>query len=331
MNAREIVRRTIHGILVVWAAYTLTFLLLYVLPGDPVTTMLSGTGQVEATPEQVAELRAAYGLDGSLPSQYLRSLGGVLTGDLGTSYLTGEAVTTQLAQTVPGTVLLALTALVIGVGVGVLTAVGAVYTRRPRVAGLLAALPVLGISLPTFWVGLLLLQVFSFRLGWVPALGGGGVTGAVLPALTLAVPVAATVAQVLLRSLTATWRSQFIGTFRAAGFPRWRLTVTHALRASLGPVLSVAGVLTGELLGGAVVVETVFTRNGVGRLLTTAVTSQDVPVVLGVVLFSSAVFVAVVVAADLLRPLVDARTAQPRTAGARAPRPSAVTTGKAIA
>ncbi|MGO1912388.1 MAG: ABC transporter permease, partial [Corynebacterium sp.] len=109
MNAREIVRRTIHGTLVVWAAYTLTFLLLYVLPGDPVTTMLSGTGQVEATPEQVAELRAAYGLDGSLPSQYLRSLGGVLTGDLGTSYLTGEAVTTQLAQTVPGTVLLALT------------------------------------------------------------------------------------------------------------------------------------------------------------------------------------------------------------------------------
>ena len=304
-----VLRRVGHGLLVVWAAYTLTFLLLYVLPGDPVTTMLSGTGQVEATPEQVARLRAHYGLDSSLPVQYLHALAGLVTGDLGTSYLTGGSVSSALAETVPGTVRLAVAALVLGTTAGGAVAVAAVYTRHRRLARVLAALPVLGVSVPTFWVGLLLLQIFSFQLGWVPALGGGGLAGVVLPALTLAVPVAATVGQVLLRTLSDTWTRQFVTTFHAAGVPRHRLLVSHALRASLGPVLSVAGVLAGELLGGAVVVETVFTRNGVGRLLTTSVTAQDVPVVLGVVLFSAVVFVTVNIAADLLRPVVDARTA----------------------
>lgn len=324
-QVQHLLLRILYGIIIVWAAWTLTFVILYALPGDPVATMLSGSGQVDATPEQIEELRHKYGLDRSLPGQYLAALGGFVTGDLGTSYLTGQAVTTSLAETLPSTLQLAVAALVLGgiVGTAVaLAAVAATTGRSPRLRRLgdaLSGLPVLGVSLPTFWVGLLLLQVFSFQLGWVPALGSQGLTGLVLPAITLAVPVAATVGQVLQRSLTAAWNQQFTATFRAVGFSRSRVLTTHALRASLGPVLAVAGVLTGQLLGGAVVVETVFTRNGLGRLLVTSVTSQDIPVVLGVVTVSAVIFVIVNIVTDLLLPVVDARTRNGTTTASSAP------------
>ncbi|WP_312802991.1 ABC transporter permease [Corynebacterium variabile] len=315
-------QRILYGVVIVWAAWTLTFLILYALPGDPVATMLSGSGQSDATPEQVDELRRQYGLDRSLPGQYLAALGGLLTGDLGSSYLTGESVTTSLAETLTTTLGLAVAALVLGGVVGTATAVAAATTGRSprlrRLGDVLSGLPVLGVSLPTFWVGLLLLQIFSFRLGWVPALGGTGPAGLVLPAVTLAVPVAATVGQVLQRSLTASWRQQFTTTYRAAGYTTGRLLTTHALRASLGPLLAVGGVLTGQLLGGAVVVETVFTRNGLGRLLVTSVSSQDIPVVLGVVTVSAVIFVVVNIITDLLLPVVDARTRTTRPAAAPA-------------
>lgn len=318
----RILQRVLYGVVIVWAAWTLTFLILYALPGDPVATMLSGSGQSDATPEQVDALRRQYGLDRSLPGQYLAALGGLFTGDLGSSYLTGEAVSTSLAETLTTTLGLAVAALVLGGVVGTATALAAVAATTGRSARLrrfgdvLSGLPVLGVSLPTFWVGLLLLQIFSFRLGWVPALGGSGPAGLVLPAVTLAVPVAATVGQVLQRSLTASWRQQFTTTYRAAGYTTGRLLTTHALRASLGPLLAVGGVLTGQLLGGAVVVETVFTRNGLGRLLVTSVTSQDIPVVLGVVTVSAVIFVVVNIITDLLLPVVDARTRTTRPAAA---------------
>lgn len=318
---RYVLLRVLYGVVILWAAWTLTYLILFAMPGDPVAVMLSGTGQIEATPEQVAELRAQYGLDRSLPGQYLASLGGLFTGDLGTSYLTGDPVTGALAETLPSTLQLAAAALVLGGVAGVALAVGAVAAgtaqspRLRRAGDVLAGLPVLGVSLPTFWVGLLLLQVVSFQLGWLPALGNTGFAGLILPAITLAVPVAATVGQVLQRSLRDSWRQQFTTTFRAAGFPTIRLLLSHALRASLGPLLAVAGVLTGQLLGGAVVVETVFTRNGLGRLLVTSVTSQDIPVVLGVVTVSAVIFVVVNIITDLLLPVVDARTRRSTTAG----------------
>ncbi|AHW65347.1 ABC transporter permease [Corynebacterium glyciniphilum] len=320
-QAQHLLLRVVYGLIIIWAAWTLTFLILYVLPGDPVATMLSGSGQVDASPEEIEELRQQYGLDKSLPGQYLAALGGLLTGDLGTSYMTGETVTASLAETLPTTLQLAVTALVIGGVVGTALAVAAVAattSRSPRLRRLgdgLAGLPVLGVSLPIFWIGLIMLQIFSFQLGWVPALGSTGIAGLILPAITLATPVAAHVGQVLQRSLTASWQQQFTTTFRAAGYSTPRLLTTHALRASLGPVLAIGGVLTGQLLSGTVVVETVFTRNGLGRLLVTSVTSQDIPVVLGVVTVSAVIFVIVNIVTDLLLPVVDARTRVSAPAG----------------
>lgn len=301
-------RRGLHGLVVLWAAYTLSFLILSALPGDPVTIMLGAAGQAAGTPEQVAALRAEHGLDRPLALQYLVQLGGIVRGDLGTSYTSGQPVASLIAAAVPTTVELAVWTLLFALLGGGALALTASASRSPRLRGLLAALPGLGASLPTFFTGLVLLQVVAFRLRLIPALGAHGFAGVVLPALTLALPIGAIVAQVLFRALESAWDQQFITTYRAAGLSRPRLLLAHALPMAALPLLSIAGVLAGQLLGGAVVVETVFTRNGLGRLAQTAVANQDIPTVQGIVVLCAAVFVLVNLAADLLYPLVDART-----------------------
>lgn len=318
-TAGLVLRRLGHGAAVLWAAFTLAFLVLYVLPGDPVAILLGGD-QSTATPEEIAAVRAEYNLDRPLFVQYLLALTSALRFDLGNSFATGQPVLEAIGAALPSTVALAFAALVPALVGGTLLAVLAVNARRPALRALLSGLPGLGVALPTFWVGLMLLQVFSFRLGWVPALGAEGLLGLVLPAATLALPLGAMVAQVLLRALDRAWREQYVTTFRAAGMGRSRLLLSHALRVASLSLLSVAGVITGNLLGGTVIVETVFTRSGLGRLAESAVSSQDIPLVLGIVVFSAVVFVLVNLATDLLYPLADPRTRPAvRTAAQRAP------------
>ncbi|GAA1997271.1 ABC transporter permease [Brevibacterium samyangense] len=331
-TARLVATRLLHGLLVLWAAYTLSFLVLYALPGDPVAIMLGGADQISASPEQVAALRAEYGFDKPLPVQYLLALAAALTGDLGTSYATGQPVTAAILAALPGTLELAFAALVPAVLGGAALALAAAHARRPFLRNLLAGLPGLGISLPTFWVGLVLLQVFSFRLGLVPALGATGIAGLVLPALTLALPIGATIAQVLLRALDSAESEQFVTTFRAAGLGRGRILLTHRLRIALVSLVSIGGVLAGNLLGGAVVVETVFTRNGLGRLAESSVTAQDIPVVQGIVVFSALVFVLVNLVTDLLYPVLDPRTRERTRERVRTPERQAgpVATAEAV-
>ncbi|WP_178945197.1 ABC transporter permease [Kocuria sp. TGY1127_2] len=302
-----ILRRLGFGILVLWAAYALAFLLLYALPGDSVAAVLGGDLST-ASPEEIDELRHQYGFDQPLVVQYLSALGNAVRGDLGTSYTTGQPVAAAIAQALPVTVELAAWTLAIAIPGGVVLALAAVGVRSPWLRNLLSGLPSLGVSLPTFWVGLLLLQLFSFRLGVIPAIGAQGIAGVILPAVTLSLPLGAMIAQVLLRSLTQAWSRQFMTTYRAAGLGRLRLLLSHALPPAGVSLLSIAGVVLGNVLGGAVIVETVFTRNGIGRLAETSVTGQDMPVVLGVVAFSALVFVVVNLVVDLLYPVVDPRT-----------------------
>lgn len=307
-TAALVLRRLGHGIVVLWAAYTLSFLVLFVLPGDPVAIILGGADQSTATPEQIQAVREEYHLDRPFLVQYAFALAGAVRLDFGTSYATGMPVVQAVVQSLPSTLGLAVAALALALVVGTALAVVAVRTQRPALRNVLAGLPGLGVAMPTFWVGLLLLQVFSFRLGWIPALGADGFLGLVLPAITLALPLGAMIGQVLLTALDRAWTEQFVTTFRAAGLARTRLLLTHALRVASLSLLSIAGVLTGNLLSGAVVVETVFTRNGVGRLAESAVSSQDIPLVQGIVVFSALVFVVVNLVTDLLYPLVDPRT-----------------------
>lgn len=308
MSLRYLVSRLVQGLLVLWIAFTLSFFLLYWLPGDPVITMLGAGGELQNfDPAEVARLRAEFHLDQPLIVQYLFALGDLLRLDLGTSIQAGTPVTEAIATALPSTLALAASALVIALIVGTAVAVAATLTRRPWLRDILAALPGLGVALPTFWVGLMLLQIFSFRLPLFPAVGTGSPAAIVLPAGTLALPLSAIIAQVLFRSLQNAWIQPFVTTFHASGYTRLRLLLRQALPVALLPTLTMGGVLFGQALAGSVVVENVFSRQGLGRLAQTAVTGQDIPLVQGIVLFAAAVFVLLNLLTDLSYPLLDPR------------------------
>jgi peptide/nickel transport system permease protein len=294
---RYVIKRLAQAAGVLWAAYTVSFLVLDYLPGDPVTAMASAgmdSGQVD--PEQIAALRHEYGFDKPVLAQYAEYLGRAVRGDFGDSVATGRPVTSTLTA-----------ALLLAVLLGGGLAVVATYTSRRWLRQLLLSLPPLGVSVPTFWVGLLLVEVFSFRLRWFPAFGNDGLQGLVLPALTLAVPTGAQIAQVLAKSLLTALDQAYVETARAKGASRWRVHLRHALRNASLPALTVVGLLVGQLIAGSVVVETVFSRDGLGRVTAAAVTAQDIPLVQGVVVFGALIFVTTNLVIDLVYPLLDPR------------------------
>ncbi|MFG1797961.1 ABC transporter permease [Nocardia sp. NPDC049149] len=332
--ARYLALRVLQAIWVLWAAFTLSFVVLYLLPADPISIAADGGGA--GTPVDkaaIAELQARYGLDRPLWEQYWTALWHAVRGDLGHSIGTGQPVTSALGDALPSTLALTGLALVFATVGGVAVAFAATYTRRPWLRTALAALPSLGVSVPTFWTGLLLLQLFSFQWRLVPAFGGHGFAATVLPAVTLALPIGAVIAQVLTAGLAATWRQPFVDVALAKGGSRWWVQRKHVLRPASVPTFTIAGVLVGNMLAGSVVVETVFARQGVGRLTQSAVLAQDIPVVQGVVLLTSTVFVTVNLAVDLLYPLLDPRIAARarRTLAAEAtPEPSGTVEGVAV-
>ncbi|MEV5535092.1 ABC transporter permease [Streptomyces prunicolor] len=305
---RYVIKRLAQAVGVLWAAYTVSFLVLDFLPGDPVTAMAGAgmdSGQVD--PAQLAALRHEYGFDKPVLVQYADYLGKAVRGDFGDSVSTGRPVSSTLADALPQTLQLTGAALLLAVFLGGGLAVLATYTSRRWLRQLLLSLPPLGVSVPTFWVGLLLVETFSFRLHWFPAFGNDGLRGLILPAVTLAVPTGAQVAQVLAKSLLTALDQAYVETARAKGAGRWRIHLRHALRNASLPALTVVGLLVGQLIAGSVVVETVFSRDGLGRVTAAAVTAQDIPLVQGVVVFGALIFVVTNLVVDLVYPLLDPR------------------------
>ena len=310
-NRYALLWRLAQALLVLWAAFSLSFAILYALPGDPVAILLAQSGEPGTVdPAKVAELRARYHLDGNLWQQYGGALGRLLQLDLGQSLQTGKPVAQALAAALPSTLALALSALALALPLGIGLALAAHQVRRKPLQSVLHNVPAVVVSLPTFWVGLVLLQVFSFQLHWLPAMGDRGLASLVLPAVTLALPCAAMIAQVLGRSLASVSQQPFVQALRSKGVGPWRLLCGHILHNAAIPLLSLAGTLLGNLLAGAVVSETVFSRDGVGRLAQAAVASQDIAVVQGVVLLAAALYVLSNLLTDLIYPLLDPRIRQ---------------------
>ncbi|MFD9966368.1 ABC transporter permease [Amycolatopsis sp. NPDC058986] len=310
-----LLRRVGQAVFVLWAAFTLSFVILYLLPGDAVSAKLGGgEGGITVTPEQLAQARAEYGLDDPLPVQYGKRLLSALHGDFGRSITTGDDAAHTVVSAMPPTLAVTGIAVLLAVLGGGGIAIAGTYTRLPWLRQLLLSLPPLGISLPTFWVGLLLIQFFSFRLRLFPALGIQGVASLILPAITLALPTGAIIGQVLARSLNAQLAEPYVETAAAKGASRLRVHFGHILRNAAVPALTVAGVVAGNLLAGSVITETVFSRDGVGRVTAAAVTNQDIPVVQAVIVLAALVFVVLNLVVDLLYPLLD-----PRIAAAKAP------------
>ncbi|MDQ0649360.1 peptide/nickel transport system permease protein [Microbacterium natoriense] len=311
---RYIASRLGQSLIVLWAAYTVSFIVLYALPSDPVA-LLAGGDASDVTPEQLAELTAQYGLDKPLVVQYLLRLGGVLRGDFGTSIATGRPVSEVIGEAVSPTLQLVGLAFLIAVLAGAGLAVLATYVRGRALSTFLLGLPPLGVAIPSFWFGLMLIQWFSFQLPLFPAMGDKSAVSLVLPSIALALPTGAMIAQLLSKSLATALGEAYIDTARAKGADRRRVHLRHALRNAALPAITMTGLIVGQLLSGTVVTETVFSRPGVGRVTASAVQQQDIPVVQGIVLFAAAAFVLANLAVDLVYPLLDPRiqlTAAPR-------------------
>ena len=295
---------------VLWAAFTVSFVVLWLLPGDPIEVMASGGLDGEPlTPQQLAELRARYGFDKPLLAQYGDRLWAALHGDFGASIQSGLGVRTQIIDALPPTLRIALGGLFCAVLFGGTLALVATYTRVRWLRQMLMSLPSLAVSLPTFWVGLMLVQLFAFQLRLLPSVGANGAESVILPAITLGLPTGALVAQVLAKSLSQALEEPYIVTARAKGVGRVAIHFRHALRNATIPALTVLGYVVGNLLAGSVVVETVFNRPGIGRLTVQAVSVQDIPLVQGIVVFAAAVFVLANLLVDLLYPVLDPRIA----------------------
>lgn len=297
--------RVLGGIGVVWGAATLTFIAIHLTPGDPAYAIVGGP-EAAPSPDVIAQVRAEYGFDQPVLLQYLQYLGRLATGDLGTSYRLHLPVDQVIAEQLGGTVQLALTAAFVAV---ILALVVAVFTaKRSRWVGSVSTgVELFLASSPSFWLGILLLTAFSFGLHWFPAIGNQGPASLVLPALTLALPIGAVLSQVVRSSLEDVLEQPFIVTARARGLSDAAVRIGHGLRHSLIPLATMSGFVIGGLLGGAVIVESLFSRQGIGRILLAAVNAKDMPVVLGVVLLSAVVYVVVNLVVDLLYPVLDPR------------------------
>lgn len=299
-------RRLAAGLLVLWAAFTLSFVLLQVLPGDAVLIKFQNP-DLGLSPQQIAEMRQAYGADNSLWQQYLHTLTAMLHGDFGYSVQAGVPVSELLGSNLPGTLRLALGGFLLA---GLLAFALSALSRLPALRGLrnlLQSVPALFISIPTFWLGIALIQLFSFQLRWIAVINPSPWQGLILPIVTVAIPISAPLAQILLRSIDDVSTRPFVAVARAKGASETYVLWRHILRNAMLPVLTIAGLLLGELIAGALVTETVFGLGGLGQLTQQAVNNQDVAVLQAVVMISALGFVTINLLVDVVMPLLDPR------------------------
>lgn len=303
MTRKQLGGRIGQALIVLCATYILAFLLLSALPSDAVLARYASP-ELGLSEAEIELIRGEYGADKPLIIQFIHAAWGFLTGNLGYSVQTGTAVSTLLAQALPKTVVLAVSAFLLACLWAFLIAV---FASLGPLRGFFQALPPLMISLPSFWIGIILIQVVSFRWGVVPVIGASSVQSLILPALTLSIPIAAPLAQVLLRSMDEVSALPFIQVVRSRGaHERW-IFFHNVLRNALIPTLTIAGILFGELVGGAVVTEAVFARQGIGNLTVNAVANRDTPVLLAIVVLAATVYVLINLLVDLCYPLIDPR------------------------
>lgn len=293
---------------VLWGAVTITFIAINTASGDPALTILGGD-EAAVSREALEQVRREYGLDLPVWKQYLRYVSRLVRGDLGESYRLHIPVTTAIGQQIGSTLALTIPASITAV---LLAIAGALLTaRRARwVRSLSSNFELVVSSMPSFLLGLVLLLVFSFQFRLLPVSGSDGWKSLVLPTIAIAMPVSAVLVQVLRQQLEDVLEMPFILSARSRGMSDAGVRLLHALRHVMIPLVTLSGFIVAGLLGGTVVVETLFSRQGVGRLLADAVTNKDVPIVLGVTILSAAAYVSVNLVVDLLYVFIDPRIKQ---------------------
>lgn len=293
-----IIRRLAALVPVLLGVTLLVFAMLWLAPGDPVLALLGESAQ-GISRAALDELRRAHGLDRGPVIQYLDYLGGVVRGDLGTSVRSGQPVMREVLSRFPATLLLAGSAMFVASVLGLTLGVLAAVYRRTVVDHAAVLIALLGVSVPVFWSGLLLMLLFALDLGWLPASGYGTWKHLVLPASAVGFSSAAFIARITRASMIETLRQDYVRTATAKGLGPSAVRLRHALRNALLPVVTVVGLQFGGLLGGAVLTETVFAWPGIGRMLVDAIATRDLPLVQGSVLFIAVLFIIVNLAVDV--------------------------------
>jgi peptide/nickel transport system permease protein len=297
-------RRLLAVVPVLFGVTLAVFSMLFLVPGDPVKIMLA---EFVTTPDQVAQMRAQLHLDEPILKQYGRFVANAARGDLGTSIRSRRAVSTEIGENVGSTAQLAVASMAVAVAIGVPLGLMAALFRSSWFDAGSMIVALLGVSMPSFWLGLLMIVTFSLHLGWFPATGGGDLWHLVLPAVTLGMIASAIIARLTRSSMLEVLGQDYVRTARAKGLAWWGVVVRHALKNALIPVITIFGLQFGNLLAGAVIVETVFSRPGLGRLIVGGILSKDFPLVQGTVLFVATAYVLINVLVDITYAFVDPR------------------------
>lgn len=299
-----LVRRLLISVPVLIGVTFLVFAMLRLIPGDPAQIILFGSSP---TPERVAELHKTLGLDQPFLVQYGQYLGRLFTGNLGFSYASNTSVASEIVQRAPFTLNLTVFAMLVALVVGIPTGMIAGLRSGSAVDRLATGVSVLGLAVPSFWLAQLLVLLFAVTLGVLPALGIGGSKALILPALSLGLGFAAIITRMLRSSLIETYQQPYMLVARAKGLSPWRLLTRHALRNAASSVVTIVGLQIGNLIAGAVAIEIIFGRPGLGSYLVERIQQKDVPSIQGIVLFVAVVYLLVNVAVDLTHGILDPR------------------------
>ncbi|MCO5176356.1 MAG: ABC transporter permease subunit [Thermomicrobiales bacterium] len=301
---RFLIQRLLSTIPVVLGVSIAVFAMLHLVPGDPIQMML---GEFQTTPEQVEKLKAQLYLDKPLPEQYLRFVTNAAQGDLGYSIRSKRPVMDEIRDNLPSTIVLTLAGLAIAVVIGMTLGIVAAVKQNTWADLAAMIMAMLGVSMPSFWLGLLLIFGFSLKFNWFPATGGGDFKHLVLPAVTLGLGASAIIARLTRSTMLEVLRQEYIITARAKGLRNSVVIIRHALRNAMIPTITILGLQFGQLLAGTVVIETVFGRPGIGRLIVAAILEKDFPLVQGIVLFIALAYVLINLLVDVLYAVLDPR------------------------
>ena len=300
---RYILRRLLWTVPILFAATTCAFLILRLIPGDPVNLMLAGRPASETVRQN---LRAKLGLNRSLPEQYIYFVGEAVRGEFGQSFLTGQPVGQVIGQQLPASLQLAGGGIAIGVTGGLLLGIAAGLYPNTLVDAAAMTVALVGISMPGYWTAMLLIYVFGLRLEWVPIVGTGWIA-LILPSVVFGSFAVGNLARFVRSSILDVRNEDYIRTARAKGLPERRVVLRHALRNALFPVVTMVGLLLGLFVGGGVITETVFARQGVGALLVNAIANKDYPVVQALILLTTSAYVFANLVVDVVYVFLDPR------------------------
>jgi len=305
--AHYVAQRLVSVLLLAFGISVLVFLIIRLIPGDPAIVLL---GTNAGDPALVHRLHVQLGLDKPIPVQYVQWISGVVRGDFGYSYGQNLPVRSLFAQNFPYTLQLAVAGLALSLIIGVFLGLLAALYRNTMVDTVAMGIALVSLSIPSFWLGLLLLILFSVNLHWFAVFGGTSLKGLVLPVVALAFSGAGFTARFVRSSIIEARRRQYVTTARSKGLTKRRVLVRHVIRNAILPVLTVIGVQFGSLLSGTVIIETVFSRPGIGRLLVNAILAKDYLTVQAIVLIVAILYALTNLAVDLLYPILDPRIAQ---------------------